>query len=93
MEMVLDPEIDAAYPEQWIGGVEVETTDGRRFESRVEVPKGDPGNTLDRAEIEDKARRLAAYGGEVSAEEVRQIIDRTWNLDRESNVRDLLPQT
>jgi 2-methylcitrate dehydratase PrpD len=92
VEMVLDPEIDAAYPERWIGLVEVETTDGRRFESRVEVPKGDPGNTLDRAEIEDKARRLAAYGGGASAEEVRQIIDRAWKLDREPNVRDLLPQ-
>src|SRR5205823_10741909 len=30
VDMVLDPEIDAAYPERWSGLVEVETTDGRR---------------------------------------------------------------
>src|SRR5207253_3909000 len=29
VEMVADPEIDAAYPERWIGLVEVETIDGR----------------------------------------------------------------
>jgi 2-methylcitrate dehydratase PrpD len=49
VEMVYDPEIDAAYPERWIGLVEVETTDGERLTSRVDVPKGDPENTLSRA--------------------------------------------
>ncbi len=93
VEMVLDPEIDAAYPRRWVGLVEVETKDGRRFESRVDVPKGDPGNTLSRAEIEDKARRLAAYGDGSSDEEVRCLIDRAWNLDREPDVRDLLPRS
>src|SRR5215204_3440941 len=69
VEMVFDPEIDAAYPERWIGLVEVETTAGDRFTSRVEVPKGDPGNTLSRAEIEDKARRLAGFQSGATAEE------------------------
>ncbi len=58
VEMVFDPEIDEAYPDRWIGLVDVKTTAGDRFTSRVEVPKGDPGNTLSRAEIEDKAGRL-----------------------------------
>jgi 2-methylcitrate dehydratase PrpD len=80
VEMVCDPEIDAAYPERWIGLVEVETTAGDRFTSRVEVPKGDPGNTLSRAEIEDKAGRLAAFQRGATAEELRGIVDRAWNL-------------
>ncbi len=91
VEMVLDPEIDAAYPLRWIGAVEVETVDGAApLNSRVDVPKGDPGNTLTREELEDKARRLAAFQGGASPEELRRIIDRVWVLDRESNVRDLL---
>ena len=89
--MVYDPEIDAAYPERWIGLVEVETTDGERLTSRVDVPKGDPENTLSRAELEDKARRLAEFRGGASPEEIRRIIDRVWTLDREPDVRDLLP--
>ena len=91
VEMVYDPEIDAQYPERWIGLVEVETTDGEHFTSRVDVPKGDPGNALSRGELEDKAQRLAGFQGGASPDEVRRIIDRAWALDREPDVRDLLP--
>lgn len=91
VEMVMDPEIDAAYPERWIGLVEVETIDGQHFTSRVDVPKGDPGNTLSREEIEDKTRRLAAYQQGASSQETDQIMARVWTLDQQPNVRDLLP--
>lgn len=60
--MQLDAEVDQAYPQRWIGKVTVTTRDGRSLSARVDEPKGDPGNTLTRAEIEDKAQRLAAYG-------------------------------
>jgi 2-methylcitrate dehydratase PrpD len=92
VEMVLDPEVDAAYPERWIGLVEVETTDGRRVTGRVDVPKGDPGNTLSRAELEDKAHRLAAHGGGAAPEEVGRLVARAWRLGDEPDVRDLLPR-
>lgn len=90
VEMVLDPEIDAAYPERWIGLVEVQTTDGRRLISRVDVPKGDPGNTLTRAEIEDKALRLAEFRGGATPDEMRRLIRRVWALEQEPHVRALL---
>ena len=91
VEMVLDPEVDAAYPRRWIGLVEIETTGGDQITSRVDVPKGDPGNTLSRAELEDKARRLAGFQDGASPEEIHRIIDRAWALAREPDVRDLLP--
>jgi 2-methylcitrate dehydratase PrpD len=91
VEMTLDAEIDGAYPERWIGLVEVETVDGRHLVSRVDVPKGDPGNSLSRAELEDKARRLAAYQQGASSEELERVIGRVWRLDEEATVRDLLP--
>ena len=51
-----------AYPARWIGKVTRATPrDGRKLQARVDEPKGDPGNTLSRAELEDKAMRLAAY--------------------------------
>ena len=90
VEMVFDPEVDAAYPKTWIGLVEVETTEGHEFASKVDVPKGDPGNTLSRAEVEDKARRLAAFRDGASAGEMDRIIERAWNLEREPDVRDFL---
>ncbi|HKS69453.1 MAG TPA: MmgE/PrpD family protein, partial [Ktedonobacterales bacterium] len=91
VEMVHDEEIEAAYPERWIGLVEVETTDGRHLVSRVEEPKGDPGNTLTRDELEQKARQLAAFAGGATADEMDRLIDRAWTLADQPDVRDLLP--
>jgi len=88
--MVLDPEVDGAYPKRWLGRVEVTTTDGRHFEQRVDTPKGDPGNTLSRPEIEEKALRLAAYAEGASADEMRAVIARCWRLHDEPGVRDWL---
>ncbi|MGH3089692.1 MAG: MmgE/PrpD family protein, partial [Rubrobacteraceae bacterium] len=92
VEMVFDHEVDAAYPRRWIGLVDIETTDGDSFTSRVDVPKGDPENTLSREEIEEKALRLAAYKNGATPEEMRRLITRTWNLQNERDLRDLLPE-
>ncbi|HSQ73095.1 MAG TPA: MmgE/PrpD family protein, partial [Rubrivivax sp.] len=80
VRMVLDAEVDAAYPARWIGKVEVLTTDGRSLRWRVDEPRGDPGNSLSRAELEDKALRLAAYRGGASEAEMRAVIARIWAL-------------
>jgi 2-methylcitrate dehydratase PrpD len=90
VRMQLDPEVDGAYPARWIGKVWVTTTDGRRFAARVDEPKGDPGNTLSRAELEDKAQRLAGYADGASPQEMKAVIARVWNLEHEAGVRDWL---
>ena len=64
--------------------VEIETSGGVRLTAHVEVPKGDPGNTLSRQELEEKARNLAAYGGGASEEEMDRIVARIWSLDEEA---------
>ena len=89
--MVLDPEVDGAYPARWIGKVVVQTTDGRQLAARVDEPKGDPGNTLDRSELEDKALRLAAYQGGASPAEMRGVIAQVWALADAARVPRWLP--
>jgi 2-methylcitrate dehydratase PrpD len=88
--MELDPEVDAAYPAQWIGKVRVETTDGRTLHGRVDEPKGDPGNTLSRAELEDKALRLARYHQGASELEMRKIITRIWEMAAAARIEPFL---
>ena len=88
--MELDREVDTAYPARWIGKVSVETTDGRSFSGRVDEPKGDPGNTLSRAEIEDKMKRLAQYGEAATPEEAQALCDRIWGLADAARVERLL---
>ncbi|MCC6244085.1 MAG: MmgE/PrpD family protein [Gemmatimonadaceae bacterium] len=80
VSMKLDPEVDAAYPGRWIGKVSVETMDGRQFEGMVLEPKGDPGNTLTRYELEEKALALASYRGGASMAEMQSVIAKVWSL-------------
>jgi 2-methylcitrate dehydratase PrpD len=84
--MELDPEVDGAYPARWIGKVTVETTDGRILRGRVDEPKGDPGNTLSRAELEGKALRLAEFSNAATGTEMRTVFDRIWNLAKTERV-------
>jgi 2-methylcitrate dehydratase PrpD len=91
VQMRLDPEVDAAYPQRWIGKVDVLTTDGRTLHGRVDEPKGDPGNTLSRGEIEAKALQLAAYAHGASEAEMREAIARVWQLADCARVERLLP--
>ena len=91
VRMARDEEVDAAYPQRWIGKVEVRTVDGRELSARVDVPKGDPGNSLSRPELEEKAIRLAAFRGAAGEAEMRAVIERVWRLDGEARLTRLLP--
>ncbi len=91
VEMVLDEEVDRAYPRRWLGHVEVKTCDDRQIGIRIDVPRGDPENTLTRGELEEKAIRLAAFQGGATQEEMERIIARVWQLRKASNIDGLLP--
>jgi 2-methylcitrate dehydratase PrpD len=80
VHMVIDDDVDAVYPRRWIGKVEVTTTDGRTLAARIDEPRGDPGNTLSRAELLDKAVRLAEFSGAATRAEMRGIARRVFSL-------------
>jgi 2-methylcitrate dehydratase PrpD len=73
-------EVDSAYPARWIGKVTVLTGDGRTLQGRVDEPKGDPGNTLSRDEIESKLRRLVAFSGAASDDEASSLLETAWQI-------------
>ncbi|WP_417251762.1 MmgE/PrpD family protein [Castellaniella sp.] len=80
VSMQLDDEVNTAYPQRWIGKVTVTTQQGQTLHGRVDTPKGDPDNTLSRAEIEDKVRRLGHYHQASTDTEIDTLIDRVWHL-------------
>jgi 2-methylcitrate dehydratase PrpD len=92
VEMALDPEVDGAYPRRWIGKVTVHTIDGRTLQGRVDEPKGDPGNTLTRAEITAKALQLAAFSGGAGPDEMRTAVQRLWQVAQWPRVGALLAE-
>ncbi|WP_175991716.1 MmgE/PrpD family protein [Burkholderia stagnalis] len=90
--MVFDDEVDRAYPARWIGKVTVTTRDGRVLAGRVDEPKGDPGNTLSRDEIADKVRRLAAFSGAATADEVARLVAGAWEIAAQPAVGSLFQE-
>ncbi|WP_054921331.1 MmgE/PrpD family protein [Pseudomonas sp. NBRC 111138] len=80
VSMTLDAEVDSAYPQRWLGRVTVTTTDGRTLRGAIDEPKGDPGNTLSRAELADKFQRLAHFSGALTPTQARGLIEQVWNL-------------
>jgi 2-methylcitrate dehydratase PrpD len=91
--MTLDSEVDTAYPQRWIGKVKVHLNDGQILDGRVDEPKGDPGNSLSRTEITDKAMRLAAFSGGATPTQMTSAIDFLWNIRKQSKIGLLLPQS
>lgn len=91
VSMTLDEEVDSAYPNRWLGRVNIQTTDGRQLQGSIDEPKGDPGNTLSRAELEDKFARLAAFGGRVDEHTAAAMIEKIWGLRDLPRIDNLRP--
>ena len=90
VSMTLDPEVDAAYPAKWIGKVSVTLHDGRTLQGRVDDPKGDPGNTLSREEIEAKMHRLSHFGGQLNKGATDRLLTRLWAIEKAEKVDRLI---
>ncbi len=88
--MQLDTEVDCTYPQRWLGRIDVHTTDGRLMSGAIDSPKGDPDNSLSRAELEDKFRRLLAFAGALGSDHAGVLIERVWGLRDAACLKDLM---
>ena len=91
--MELDEEVNAIYPQKWIGKVTVTTRSGEKILAQVDDPKGDPGNMLTREEIDTKARFLAQSSGAVSDTEIDRLMDTLWGMGDTGVVATLLNES
>lgn len=89
--MALDPEVDRAYPARWIGKVTVETLAGHTLRGYVDEPRGDPGNTLSRVELEEKALRLADFTGAATPAEMQSVFAKIRDLTHTAKIGVFLP--
>ncbi|AJO78161.1 MmgE/PrpD family protein [Pseudomonas sp. MRSN 12121] len=89
VSMHLDPDVERAYPQRWLGRVRVVTEDGRTLHGAIDEPKGDPGNGLSRAELADKFQRLLRFSGARTPEQGAALISRVWNLRDSAHLNEL----
>lgn len=83
VEVIVDPQIDAAYPEKWGTVLEVETKRKETLRLSTDYPKGDPENPVTWEELVNKFRELTANLPEA---ETRRFVDRVFQLDSLDNV-------
>lgn len=80
MNVEVDPEMDAVYPEKYAGIVTIELRDGRRLRKRVDYSKGMPENRMSPAELNAKFYSLAtASVGQEAAEEILAHLDKVFD--------------
>jgi len=79
IDVAIDPELDAAFPQQRAARVAIEARDGRREELLQPTRIGDPEAPLSDAQLEGKYLELAApVAGE---EKARALLARLWTLE------------
>jgi 2-methylcitrate dehydratase PrpD len=87
VEIVLDPEIEEAYPEKFAGKVEIVLTNGKALETRVDHPTGSPENPMS---FDDVAKKFESLAGTVMGRgRIEQIIQRVEGLEKLANIREL----
>ena len=84
IDVMVDPQIDAAFPGRRAARVSMETTDGRKAEYFQANRKGDPELPLTDRDLEHKFTELAVpvLGGA----KAQALLDRLWALDHASRV-------
>lgn len=88
VELERDAELDQVYPDKWPAIVTVETVTGKRHETRVDYPKGDPNNPMSRDELIEKFHTLTSR---IIPETLRHLlIERCLTLDTLANLQTLL---
>lgn len=60
VQVCVDPDIHARYPQKWEASVELDLADGSTVCKHAEYPKGDPENPVTYAEIVQKFQALTA---------------------------------
>ena len=84
IEVVQDPECDAAWPEAILNILTVQTRDGRRHTESVPYYTGHFKKPMSDADVEDKFRRLTA--GLLDGSGQQTALDRLWHLDDETDL-------
>jgi 2-methylcitrate dehydratase PrpD len=87
VELHVDAEAEAAYPERRIAVVDVETIDGRHLSHRAPTRKGDPDDPLSDTELNEKFRELV--NPIIGREAGEKLLAALWQIDELDDITSL----
>jgi len=82
------PEAEAAGFDKMTTIVEIELDDGTKVRGSADFGKGSPANPMSDAELSDKFRHCAEWGG-LDASRTQRILDTLWKIEALADVREL----
>jgi len=88
IEFGVHPEAEAAGFDKMATIIEVELVDGRVLEARADFGKGSPANPMSDAELSDKFRECAAWGG-LAPDQAEEALALLWRIDELADVGEL----
>jgi 2-methylcitrate dehydratase PrpD len=83
----MDDELNKIYPEKTSSRVEIVLADGRRLIKQVDIPKGDPRDPMEAADLAEKVRFFA---GDRDSDKTERIIEMVLNLENITDIRELI---
>ena len=84
IDVTVDPELDALFPQQRAARVEIETSDGKRLAYLQPNRKGDPELPLSDEDVSDKFIELASPV--IGEEQARPLLARLWSIEQASRI-------
>jgi 2-methylcitrate dehydratase PrpD len=82
------PEAEAAGFDKMTTIIEVELVDGRVLKTQADFGKGSPANPMSDAELSEKFRECAAWGG-LSREQAEAVLKTAWRIEDVADVGEL----
>jgi 2-methylcitrate dehydratase PrpD len=81
-----DEKLQSLYPEKTASRVELTLSDGTVVKREVEIPKGDPRDPMEEADLAEKIRR---FGGARDDKDLNRIIDQVMDLEKIEDITTL----
>ena len=88
IEFGVHPEAEAAGFDKMATIIEVELNDGRVLRTQADFGKGSPANPMSDAELSDKFRECAAWGG-LDRAKAEQVLAMLWKIEEVADVNQL----
>ena len=82
------PEAEAAGFDKMTTIIEIELNDGKVIKGQADFGKGSPANPMSDAELSEKFRQCAAWGG-LDREQTQAVLDHVWKIETLPDVNEI----
>ncbi len=83
----MDDELNKMYPDKTASRVEIVLKNGERLTRQVDIPKGDPRDPMEAADI---AQKVNFFAGNRDMKKLERVIEIIMELEKAKNVRELV---